>query len=394
MRKSFYDGLTNVVNKLINLRQGSAVNVITSQRMSESEMRATLITGLGSKIVRLKAGYALNDTLTFETIADEALYKRKMERHVKRAAKFMLGFGRGAIVIMEKGADHSKPLRGAIDSATTRLAVLSGDIIKGTSASQDLTDPRYMKPLMYNARGVSFHHSRVIDFTYVEPSEIDAPTYDYGGVSEFELIRAQIINDGIVERASGTIVEKNSTLFHKIKGFRDALAMGQDEDLIKYYSTLADLRGIYGDGLIDSEDEVFEVAQSLANLADVDQITLRRLAMVTGIPLAILVGESVQGLNATGDNERVSFQDTIENLQFDFLLEPIQSLCSLFGIANVEFKDNQGGTALERITHEKVVIENATALYNIGEDHREYLIKNEVVKKDDFALMFPEVSDE
>lgn len=388
--KSFSDGLTNVVNQLINKRQGSRVNQITAERMSDAEMRAMMVTGLGSKILRLKTGYALNDTLNFETVADKSIYDRKLERHVKRASKFMLAFGRGAIVIIENGANHSKPIIGDIDPSKIRLAVLSGDIIKGQTVSQDLTNPRYMKPETYMARGNTFHHSRVIDFTYVEPAEDDAPVYDYGGVSEFELIRAQIINDGIVERASSVIVEKNSTVFHKIKGFKEALAMGQDEEIIRYYTTLADLRSIYGDGVIDAEDDVVSIAQALTNLSDVDQITLRRLAMVTGIPLSILVGENVQGLNATGDNERSTWQDTVENLQFDYLLEGIQRLCALYGIDNVEFKENQGGTALERINHEKVVIENAKALYDMGEDYITYLHENEVGKKDDFAEMFPD----
>lgn len=388
--QDFTDGVTNVVNQLANKRNGLKTNIITADRISDSEMRAMLISGLGSKIIRLKTGYALNDTLKFETIADEQVYKRRIERVIKRAAKYMLAFGRGCIVVIEAGADHTKPLTGSLDMQRVHLAALSGDIIKGQEAELDLTSPRYMKPKMYQARGVSFHHSRVIDFTYVEPAEDDAPLYSYGGVSEFELIRSQFINDGIVERACSVIVEKNSTLFHKMKGFKESMRMGKDNEVVEYYATMAQLRGIYGDGLVDSEDDVISVAQTLTNLADVDQITLRRLAMVTGLPMSELIGEQPAGLGANGESEKETLNGTIENLQFDYLIEPIQRACALFEITNVEFKDNQGGTAEQRMNHEKQVIENAKALYDMGEDHRTYLQENEVLKKDDFAEMFPD----
>jgi hypothetical protein len=385
----FLDGLTNVVNQLINRRNAQQTNRVTRTRVEDVELRAMLVSGLGSKIIRLKTGYALNDTLSFTDDQDKLLYQQYLQRHVRKAAKYMLAFGRGAIVVLEKGADHTKPLTKTLQPGT-RLAVLSGDIIKGVNVDINLLSDRYMKPSVYMARGVSFHHSRVIDFTYVEPAEDDAPLYDYGGVSEFELIYNQFINDGVVERASGVIVEKNATVFHKIKGFKESLEAGQDKELIEYYGKLADLRSIYGDGIIDAEDDVISVAQALTNLADVDQITLRRLAMVTGIPLAVLVGENVKGLNSSGEEERKTFQDTIENLQFDYLLEPIQRLCSLHGIDGVEFAENQGGTAQERLQYETTAIANAKLLWEMGEDYRHYLQQNEVIQKDKFKEMFPD----
>lgn len=389
----FTDGLANIVNQLANRRSAVAVNRIVSTKLDWPQMRAIYRSGLGSKIVRIKAGYALNDTLQFKDKRDEKLYKAKLERAVKKAAKQMIGFGRGIILINERGANHSKPAS-SFDLARVKLDVFSGDMVSVTGVSTDLDDPRYQKPKHYVVRGKSFHYTRVIDFTYFMPVEQDLPNYEYGGVSEFELIHAQIINDGIVERASGTIVEKNSTLFHKIAGFKDRIACGDDDALIQYYSKLADLRSIYGDGIIDAEDDVVPVAQPLTNLADVDQITLRRLAMVTSIPLPILVGESVTGLNSTGAQERQSFQDMTETLQYDYLLDPITQLCAVYGIDDVCFKDNQGGTANERLDYETKVIANAKSLDELGEDYRGYLKDHDIIKDDPWKAVFGDPADE
>jgi hypothetical protein len=385
----FKDGIINLVNRLANSRAAQATNVIVSNKIDDSQLRAIYRTGLGSKIVRIKTGYALNETLQFASEGDEEVYKARLERAVKKAAKFMLGFGRGVILINERGADHSKAaVGGSFDLAKIKLDVFSGDMVNAGEVSLDLSSERYQKPMSYMVRGKQFHWTRVIDFTYYMPAELDLPTYNYGGVSEFEMIHTQLINDGIVERASGTILEKNSTLVHKVKDFKKSLACGEDEALIQWYAKVAELRSIYGDLIVDSEDDVVSVAQALTNLDSVDTITLRRLALVTSIPVPLLVGESVQGLNSTGAQERQSFQDMIEGLQYDYLADPITDLCGRVGIDDVRFKENQGGTALERVDFETKVIDNAVKLDALGEDYRDYLIKNDVLKKDAWADLF------
>lgn len=385
---TFKDGIVNIVNSLANRRNAISSNVVVSTRIDDSQLRAIFKTGLGAKIISIKTGYALNDTLQFKVPNDGALYRKRLQRAVKKASKFMMGFGRGIILLNERGADLSKPFTGKLDIAKVKLDVFSGDMVTPMDVSIDLEDDRYQKPRSYNVRGKSFHWTRVVDFTYYMPTELDLPTYRYGGVSEFEMIHAQLINDGIVERASGTILEKNSTLVHKVKGFADAVRCGEDQYLIDYYSRVADLRGIYGDAVIDSEDDMVTVAQALSNLDSVDNITIRRLALVTSIPVPILVGESVQGLNSTGSQERQSFQDMIENLQFDYMLDPICELCGHFGIEEVEFKENQGGTAIERLDFETKAIDNAVKLDGMGEDGRAYLIEHDVLKEDSWADLF------
>lgn len=386
--KGFADGLVNIVNNLANKRNPHQVNQITAQKIDDSEIRALIRTGLGSKILRIKASYALNYTLFFTDKSDKAVYEARLQQAVKEAAKMMLAWGRACIVLVEENADLSKPRTNVADLSKTTLQVLTPDIIFPQDIDNNLRSPRFNKPKTYSAKGVTFHHTRVIDFTYVKPSDLDLPLYFYGGVSEFELIRSQIVNDGIVERATGHIVEKNATVWHKISGFKESIRAGQDEEVIAYYSALESVRSIYGAGIIDAEDDVISVDQVLSNLSEVDQITLRRLAMVTGIPLSILIGENVKGLNSSGENERSTFQDTIENLQSDYLLNPINALFLAFGIRAVTFKENQGGTALERMEFETKAIDNALKLYEMGEDYRAYLLSSEVIEEEPFDKFF------
>jgi hypothetical protein len=409
MKFNFKDNLVNFFNGLVNSRNTTNTNGFANGgRIEYDELRAMYKKGIGSKIVRIKAGYALDDTLKFKSKEDELKYNKLLAKHVKIAAKYMVGFGRGMLVIVEDQTvrNLSLPLSLKNIGDESRIVEMAGDSVEVLcSNTTNILAPRYNKPDMYILNnGAHCHPSRVIDFTYFEPSPIEKRHYRFGGISEFEIAYEQFVADAIVQRATPAMLEKSSTLFYKIEGFREAMQSGQEQDALKYFSTLESARSIYGAGIIDSEDSVETISQNLTNLAESDQISLRRLAMVTGIPLAVLVGEAVRGLNATGDNEMKIFQDMIETLQSEYLLEPIKRLCAMFGIEDVEFAENQGETPLVRAEFDTKVIDNALKLWNMGENYQAYLEDKGVllaksgadgdVSDADMSILFPEMSED
>mgnify|MGYP003642861600 FL=1 len=391
MANKYIDGLTNVFSSLVNKRNGVARNTVATRKLDDGELRTMYKTGLMSKIIRLKAGYSLNDTIQFDSTEDQKFYNKNLAKHFKQATKYMLGFGRGVIVIFNVGDDLAKPLKkGEIKKESMQLRAFSGDIISALSTTYDLRSPRYYKPRMYMINGQQVHYSRVVDLTYYEPADRDKPDYDYGGISESELIYDQFIADGIVQRAASTIIDKASTFVYKIKGYKEAIAMKQDENIVNYISTSEDGRSIYGALITDADDMVEVLSQSLTDLDKVDNITLRRLAMVTGLGMTVLIGEQASGLNSSGASERQGFQDTIENLQSDYQIEPLNQLAEIFGLGVVSFKENQGQSASERIDYETKAVNNAKILWEMGEDHGTYLKNKDVVQQDDWEDFFSE----
>ncbi|MAB53464.1 phage portal protein [Marinobacter sp.] len=385
----FADGLTSLNNKLANRRDPRRNNIITSAgRVGWEELRSIYRSGMGSKIIRLKSGIALNDSLQFFTETDRDFYNARLQKHVKRAAKFMLAFGRGLVVVHEPGADLSRPLSRDADLSKARYHTFSGDMVAVSSVNMDLASPDYYRPRLFNVRGTTIHPSRCVDFRYVEPVEHDAPQYQFGGISEFELIRNELVADQIVQRAAPSMLEKSSTIFYKLKGFKALLSDHKEDEAVAYFSELENLRSIYGAGIVDADDTIESITQALTNLADSDMITLRRLAMVTGLPLSWLVGEAARGLNSTGEGERQVLMQTIETLQSDFLQDPINQLLSLHGMDPVEFKDNQGERPTERMEYEVKVIQNALVLWQMGEDYGKYLERHGIVTPDAFDKMF------
>lgn len=385
---SLKDSIKSLVNSLANNRNSLNTNEMSSNgRLPYDQCRAMYKTGLGNKIIRLKAGYAMADTVEFVSEDDHKDWHSHLEHHVTKAIKYMLAYGRGIIVLHETGDNLSKP-RENFDIHSTHISVFSGDMVTVGTVSYDLQSARYLKPEFYTVRGVPIHYSRVIDFTYVEPPEFEAPQYLYGGISEYELIKNQIMNDGIIERASAHIIEKSSNFVYKIKDFRQNIAAGQTDSVVEYVTATEEMRSIYGALLIDGEDEATVLTQQLSNLQEINEMSLRRLAMVTGIPLSNLVGEAVRGLNATGDNEYVALMDMIKQLQSAYIKNPLWQLLDKFNYGERWFKDNQAVSDEDMAEYEGKIIDNATKLQGIGEDSRSYLTDKGIAKREGYEEFF------
>jgi len=145
---------------------------------------------------------------------------------------------------------------------------------------------------------------------------------------------------------------------------------------------------------VDEEDAIESITQSLTNLAESDMITLRRLAMVTGLSLSTLVGEPPKGLSATGEGDRQVDMQTIKSLQSEYLLDNINRLMTLCGRGAVWFKENQGLSDKDRVAQETEVIKSAQVLWQMGLDYEKYLETHGVIEVDAFDQMFGKPDEE
>lgn len=375
-----FDGLKSLVNSLTNQRNSLSNNVVVSNpRLSLSMLRGLNKTGLYRRIVGLKSGYATRAGFNFDDDKSNEFYKT-IDSQVKNAVNNMIGYGRGVLVLITPNMPLSEPI-----TSNKNLVIKSfgSDMITAVSASFDLLDERYMKPTFYVIREKQIHHSRIFDFTYEKPPEIELPLYFYGGISEAELIYPQILADGIVERAVPSILEKSSTMIYKIGGFNAALKAKKEKDLLRHYSTLENMRSMYGAGLIDKDDEIQVINQALTNLQESDLITLRRIALVTSIPLTMLLGEGSKGLNSNTDTEKQVFNEMIESLQTEYILPVLGDFMEFMGYKRPSIHIGQNISALDKVKFESIVLDNAIKLYNMSEDYEDYLNKNGLANIDE-----------
>lgn len=380
-QEGFQDGLTSLANGLANTRNQLNTNEFTHTQIDDYELQAMFKLGIMTKIIRIKSGYALNNAWNFSSDAEQKVYDARLSRIVKKACQYQLGFGRGLVLIAKRGDNLAEPMRGTADLRSSILHVFDKTKVSVSGYSQDLMHERYWKPQAYNINGVSVHWTRVVDFTYYQPCVDDMPDYDFAGLSEAEILYAQLVADGTISRATPSIIEKLSTMFYQIKGFKDLLRTKQEAGIVEFYTKLERMRSIYGAGLLDADDKPTVANQSLAGIKDINEMSLRRIAMVSGIPMPMLVGENVAGLNSSGTTERDTFNDTINSYKNDYVIDPTNELLAKFGMEPVTSRESSNLNPTEQVNYEKIVIGNAKELMAMGQDQQTYLVDKGIVQE-------------
>jgi hypothetical protein len=392
--QNFKDGVQSLSSAVLNNRNALNNNAIFNPKLPIPQMTEMYKGGVGNKIINLKSGHAMRDSLQFDTERDREYYEQYFAEKVLEAVTWMLVYGRAIIAIVEINGDMETPLSKDFQEGSYKLEVFSGEVVTGYGASVDIMSEFYQKPKFYSVYGYQFHHTRVIDFKYVKPPQREVPLYDYGGMSEFQLVYNQLISDGVVERAGTSIVEKNSTLFYKVKDLKDLMISGQEKEVIDYMGAAERSRSMYGATIMDFEDEAFVLNQTLTDLDKVDNITLRRLAMVTNIPLPWLVGENAQGMNSAGEQETAIFWWMIGGLRQNHILPAIQKLYRKFSIRAPKFKKQNDLTPDQLIKYESIAIDSAFKLHEITGGGDAYLKEKGIIKDDPMSQIFKDPDDD
>jgi hypothetical protein len=239
----------------------------------------------------------------------------------------MFAFGRGVIAIMPNGEgkeEFIKPLTKTLDLDKTTMHVFDADEVSVVSHTSDLKNPRYHKPEFYTIRGIQFHYSRVIDFTYKLPTFREKSNYYYGGISEFQFIKEQVLAKAINTNLVPTVADKQNSIFYKVKGFNKAITnqnRAQEDGIVRAYSLMEDRRSQYGSGIIDGEDDVVNVQSTLQGLLDAYEITTKDLSFITGIPRLVLDGGEAKGLSNQDREEMTIFQSLISTNQDRYMIK-------------------------------------------------------------------------
>jgi hypothetical protein len=258
----FFDGIRSLVNGLANSRNALATNRIVSTRLTDAELRETYKTGTFNKIARIKSGYAIRAGFEFSDKAGERFFEHRISPILSDVLKYQLGFGRGLILLIEPDRLLSDELSEKPNLAKLRVESFDGERVTVAGWGTDPVGERFYKPLTYSVYGNTCHWTRCIDFTYVMPTKEEMPSYKFAGISEAQLIISELVQDQIIARATASIIEKSSTLFYKMEGFKQSLQNKQESSVAQYMGALEDLRSIYGAGIIDTTDDVVNIDQT------------------------------------------------------------------------------------------------------------------------------------
>jgi len=178
----------------------------------------------------------------------------------------------------------------------------------------ELFDPRFAMPdgphilsperwWVWGIEGGSanVHHSRMIRFRGVDTDDLTRRSNRGWDYSILFALRDEIQTFDESFHAAHLMMKDASQAVIKIKGLISMLAGNRKDDLATRASFMDLSRGVARALFLDPDGESFEkVPTQFSGVSDVLIMAAKKLSSATGIPVAILMGESPAGLQATG----------------------------------------------------------------------------------------------
>lgn len=243
-------------------------------------------------------------------------------------------YGGAALVIgVNDGADPEMPLNlNAVKKDSLKFVhAVSRYEIQAAELERDLREPTFGQPKYYqrsmpDGRQLRLHPSRVVRLLGNEvPNEWQVA--EGWGDSILQAVNDALQNVGLTTQAVATMVHEAK--FDVIKVPKLAQALETEESTTRLterfqYANVA--KSIVNTIIIDAEEEWQRVSTSFAGLPDILKLYIMIASGAVDIPTTRFLGQSPQGLSATGESDMRNYYDHVRSDQNNVLRPAIAQL--------------------------------------------------------------------
>ena len=148
-------------------------------------------------------------------------------------------------------------------------------------SSQNPYDPGIVN---FSSLGITVDQSFVVPFIGTPVVKRLSPEYKYYGMSVYQNLWTAIINDNVIMTAVANITARASIRHYKLDGLKELVQAGQEGLALQRLMMIEQSVGIFGSAVMDANDEMQILSQSLQGLADIDRRSAERLSAASGIP--------------------------------------------------------------------------------------------------------------
>lgn len=351
------DGWSNVVTLL-----GTSADKRTASKLQwephDPEFFEQMYAGGGipARIVDLIPEHSLREWIKFQDVDDaqeEAMDERCQELDLRnvfiKAWKWGRAYGGGLIYIVTNTDDPSQPLQ--VGEQVLSLQDLARRDVRWmtTDVEYDMGSVNYGKPRIYylnvqmgsQFKGYPVHWTRVVRFdgqlvpriTYIRnnywhDSILNKP---YNAIRNYETA-----NDS----AAAVLMDFNVDVF-KMKNLANLISAGNEQIVKNRIETMAYVKSVLNAMLIDADNEEYEnKSRELTGVADMLRVQSDRLVAETDIPHTILLGESPEGSNGTGNSTSQGWYNFIGAEQKNYAKPKLRRLFQIVFGNGVKFKFN------------------------------------------------------
>lgn len=334
MEKKLNDSLTNLVANLGTNKDKRSYNKFDFKVFGRDELENMYFQDwIAGKIIDIPVEDMVREWRTFKApeIEDEQLKKitdLEDELNVKSnfadAMKWSRLYG-GSIILLgldQRLGEISEPIKieDIKEGDLKYIHVLDRwDVTVMDINNTDPMQANYRLPNYYGIYGVNtnkIHHSRVIRFDGLSlPYRLKRQNQYWGGSILIRIYEA-ILNSALTTNSTASLVHEAKVDIVQIVDLMRHLASKEGETALINRFLLADILKSNANTLLLDANETHDRKQiTFTGLADLVTRFLNIVAAASDIPATRLLGQSAQGLNATGEGDLKNYYDMISSKQ-------------------------------------------------------------------------------
>lgn len=239
------------------------------------------------------------------------------------AMKWGRVFGGSVILIIIDGDDQEEPLdiERIRPDTLKNLIVLDRYNIIPNVIDRDILSENFGQPETYTVvrGGQQIHHTRLIKFTGVVPTIQQAERNQFWGLSLFTKLWEPISESQSTTNSIAALIYESNVDVYRINELNSLVAEGRDEVIINRLQILHKMKSMINGIVLDKEDEYDKKKNSFANLDEIDDRFVQKVAGAADMPVTKLVGISPAGMNSTGESDMRNYYDGIQSIQENVL---------------------------------------------------------------------------
>lgn len=304
--------------------------------------------GFGKRVITLPTGQMVREWFNVlgDTDGDIIKYQEKLrlKQFTLQALQWAHVFG-GSVIVMgiDDGGDLETPLNEGNIKSVDFLRVYDRYRITWNTAElyEDAEHPKYGTPELYTINPITYgnvsemkvHETRMLLFDGVSVSDKIRQENNGWGDSIYQAIYTELANLAGSYFAAKNVIDDFIQIILKIDNLQELLAAGK-ENLIKQRLQIIDLgRHMMNTIMIDSKEDYEKSSSSVAGIADIMKEFQKAVSAVTEIPMTLLMGQSPDGMNATGASDISQWYDKIAEDQETEMLPQMERITKIISLA-------------------------------------------------------------
>lgn len=238
---------------------------------------------------------------------------------VNLAFKWARVFGGAVILAIIEGDDQEEPMvvESIKEGNLKNFIVLDRWNIYPEEINRNILSDNFGKPEYYmvSRSGQRIHHSRLIKIDGDLTTLMELEQQNYWGNSIFTTLFEPISDSQIVSQSINNLIYESNIDVYRISGLNSLVAEGRDDLVTKRLKIAHEMKSIINGIALDKEDEYDKKTNTFAQLPDIDDRFIQKVAGASNIPVTRLLGISPAGQNATGESDMLNYYDSIQSLQ-------------------------------------------------------------------------------